>query len=308
MQQHTGQHVLSQAFWELLKGETLSFHMGPEVSTLEIGLKALSDADFDRVEDRANAIVREDREVKTYFVPEERIGEVPSAAPAQEARPPAGRRGRRLRLLGLRRYARPEDRRDRRDQDPGSREDPGQPSLRVPLRRPGPPRPPRQGPDGSSARGGLLVRAGRRRRAGRAARRRTQGPEETGPPPRGAAGRLRSGRGRPHGDRIASSPGSSGTRPPRKPASWPSTSSGTASSTSFTAPLSESQGHLIVARSESLKTDLRQLAAVIGAVLPVKGGGGPSLIELVTAEKARLREAVDAAVAWVRANAEKPGA
>ncbi|MGZ5479963.1 MAG: alanine--tRNA ligase-related protein, partial [Candidatus Aminicenantales bacterium] len=38
MQQHTGQHVLSQAFWELLKGETLSFHMGADVSTLEIGL------------------------------------------------------------------------------------------------------------------------------------------------------------------------------------------------------------------------------------------------------------------------------
>ncbi len=71
---------------------------------------------------------------------------------------------------------------------------------------------------------------------------------------------------------------------------------------------SESQGHLIVARSESLKTDLRQLAAIVGAVLPVKGGGGPSLVELVTAEKARLREAVDAAVAWLRANAEKPAA
>ena len=50
MQQHTGQHVLSQAFWELLKGETLSFHMGPDVSTLEIGLKTISDADCDRVD------------------------------------------------------------------------------------------------------------------------------------------------------------------------------------------------------------------------------------------------------------------
>ena len=71
---------------------------------------------------------------------------------------------------------------------------------------------------------------------------------------------------------------------------------------------SESQGHLIAARSESLKTDLRQLAAVVGAVIPVKGGGGPSLVELVTAEKARLREAVDTAVAWVRANADKTAA
>jgi alanyl-tRNA synthetase len=69
MQQHTGQHVLSQAFFETLKGETLSFHLGPDVSSLEIGLRAISDAEWDRVEDRANAIVWEDREVKTYFVP-----------------------------------------------------------------------------------------------------------------------------------------------------------------------------------------------------------------------------------------------
>ena len=57
MQQHTGQHVLSQAFWEVLKGETRSFHLGPEVSTLEIGLGSVSDAALDKVEDRANAIV-----------------------------------------------------------------------------------------------------------------------------------------------------------------------------------------------------------------------------------------------------------
>ena len=84
MQQHTGQHVLSQAFWELLKGETLSFHMGPDVSTLEIGLKTISDAGCDRVEDRANAVVWEDRPVKTYFVPEERIGEVPLRRPPKK--------------------------------------------------------------------------------------------------------------------------------------------------------------------------------------------------------------------------------
>ena len=84
MQQHTGQHVLSQAFWELLKGETLSFHMGADVSTLEIGLKTISDADCDRVEDRANAVVWEDRPVKTYFVPEERIGEVPLRRPPKK--------------------------------------------------------------------------------------------------------------------------------------------------------------------------------------------------------------------------------
>jgi alanyl-tRNA synthetase len=67
----------------------------------------------------------------------------------------------------------------------------------------------------------------------------------------------------------------------------------------------ENQGHLIAARSDSLLADLRKLVPGVGAVVPCKGGGGPSLIELVTPEKARLQEAVDAAVDWLRANEEK---
>jgi alanyl-tRNA synthetase len=81
MQQHTGQHVLSQAFLEAAAGETRSFHLGPEVSTLEIGLAAASDDLVDRVERRANEVVCEDREIRTFFVPAERIGEVPLRRP-----------------------------------------------------------------------------------------------------------------------------------------------------------------------------------------------------------------------------------
>lgn len=81
MQQHSGQHILSQAFYELLRGETKSFRLGPDVSTLEIGIAKVEDADLERVERRANAVVFEDREIKTYFVPEARIGEVPLRRP-----------------------------------------------------------------------------------------------------------------------------------------------------------------------------------------------------------------------------------
>ncbi len=81
MQQHSGQHVLSQAFLEVAAGETRSFHLGPDVSTLEIGLAAASDAVIDRVEHRANDVVFEDREVRTFFVPAERIDEVPLRRP-----------------------------------------------------------------------------------------------------------------------------------------------------------------------------------------------------------------------------------
>jgi len=81
MQQHSGQHILSQAFFERLKGETKSFHLGPDVSTLEIGIAEAGDEAVERVERRANEVVFEDREIKTYFVPEEKIGSVPLRRP-----------------------------------------------------------------------------------------------------------------------------------------------------------------------------------------------------------------------------------
>ncbi len=84
MQQHSGQHILSQSFFELLHGETLSFHLGEAVSTLEIGISAISAPDLARVEERANAIVFEDREIKTYFVPEEKISSIPLRRPPQK--------------------------------------------------------------------------------------------------------------------------------------------------------------------------------------------------------------------------------
>ena len=81
MQQHSGQHVLSQAFLEVLNGETRSFHMGETSSTLEIGIAAATDEALEGVERRANAVVVQDRPVRTYFVEPERIGEVPLRRP-----------------------------------------------------------------------------------------------------------------------------------------------------------------------------------------------------------------------------------
>ena len=84
MQQHSGQHILSQAFYEVVKGTTLSFHIGDEVSTLEIGVPKISDPDLDKVEARANAVLFENREIKTYFVPEDKIGTVPLRKPPKK--------------------------------------------------------------------------------------------------------------------------------------------------------------------------------------------------------------------------------
>lgn len=84
MQQHSGQHILSQAFYEVVKGATLSFHIGDDVSSLEIGVAKISDADLGRVEARADAVVFEDLEIKTYFVPEEEIGTLPLRKPPKK--------------------------------------------------------------------------------------------------------------------------------------------------------------------------------------------------------------------------------
>jgi alanyl-tRNA synthetase len=67
MQQHTGQHVLSAAFDRLFENRTTSFHMGAEVSTIDLAREA-SPAQVDRAVDEANLVVWEDREVSVRFV------------------------------------------------------------------------------------------------------------------------------------------------------------------------------------------------------------------------------------------------
>jgi len=84
MQQHTGQHILSQSFYKLLAGETLSFHIGNDFSTVEIDLRKITEEDTEKVERLANEIVFQNREIKTYFISEERIKEIPLRKPPQK--------------------------------------------------------------------------------------------------------------------------------------------------------------------------------------------------------------------------------
>jgi len=84
MQQHTGQHILSEAFYQLVKGETLSFHLGQEESSVEIGLESIKDETLFQVEQLANEMVFSDLEIKTYFLPEEKISEIPLRKPPKK--------------------------------------------------------------------------------------------------------------------------------------------------------------------------------------------------------------------------------
>jgi alanyl-tRNA synthetase len=58
MQQHSGQHLLSAVFLELFGFGTLSFHMGAEVSTVELGAKEITPEQMAAAEERVNEIVR----------------------------------------------------------------------------------------------------------------------------------------------------------------------------------------------------------------------------------------------------------
>jgi alanyl-tRNA synthetase len=301
-QQHTGQHVLSQAFWELLKGETLSFHMGPDISTLEIGLKSISDAECDRVEDRANAVVWEDRAVKTYFVPDDRIGEVPLRKPPKKQgllrvvevdgydySACGGTHVRRTGEIGLIRLGATEKIRGnlRFDFLCGGR------ALRDYRAKDRAGR--RLATTFSCAPGDMPAQVEKLAAEHRALKKRARGLEE-----RLAAFEseeiVRAADGRVVAGILADR-----TPEEARALALAVVKRGELAVAYGTA--GESQGHLILARSGTLKADLRQLVPVVGAVVPVKGGGGPSLVELVMAESARLREAVDAAAAWLRDNA-----
>ena len=84
MQQHSGQHILSQSFDEILQAGTLAFHLGEAASTLEMDLQKVSDEKVERVELRANEIVFEDREVKIHSLSEDEVGGLPLRRPPKK--------------------------------------------------------------------------------------------------------------------------------------------------------------------------------------------------------------------------------
>ncbi|HVF89569.1 MAG TPA: DHHA1 domain-containing protein [Blastocatellia bacterium] len=77
LQQHSGQHILSQAFVQACGAETRSFHLGAETSTIDIELQAPSDEHMRAAEDVANAIIFEDRPMQVHLVSEEEASRLP---------------------------------------------------------------------------------------------------------------------------------------------------------------------------------------------------------------------------------------
>jgi len=305
MQQHTGQHILSQAFFEVLRGETLGFHLGEDVSSLEIGLRTLSDNDSDRVEDRANAVVWEDLDIKTYFVPEERIDEVPLRRPPKKQgllrvvevagfdySACGGTHCRRsgevglIKILGIERI-RGRVRfeflcggralADYRLKDRGIRKIAGGFSCL---------------PRDAAAQVEKLSADGK------ALRKRIRGLQE----------RVASFEAqeiiRQASGRIIAAVLPDKTSDEARLLALNITRAGEFAVIYGTA--GEGQGRLIIARSEGLAVDLRGVIPVVGAALPVKGGGGPSLVELVTPEQDKLGTAIESARGWLEERLASP--
>jgi alanyl-tRNA synthetase len=84
MQQHSGQHILSQCFHTLFDAKTLSFHLGVKTSTVEIDLRDITEDEVEKTETLANEIVVQDEEICTYITPEEMIEQVPLRKPPQK--------------------------------------------------------------------------------------------------------------------------------------------------------------------------------------------------------------------------------
>jgi alanyl-tRNA synthetase len=77
MQQHTGQHILSQAFLKAAEAETVSFHLGNDYATIDINNSGLNPAHIEKAELIANQIIWENRPITARFIDKEEANALP---------------------------------------------------------------------------------------------------------------------------------------------------------------------------------------------------------------------------------------
>ncbi len=94
MQQHTGQHILSQAFMRVANAETLSFHLSDETVTIDLETTAVQPEHIEQAEYLANQVVWQNRPVHIRAASAEEAQQLPLR------KIPAGRDGR-LRLIEI---------------------------------------------------------------------------------------------------------------------------------------------------------------------------------------------------------------
>jgi alanyl-tRNA synthetase len=73
MQQHTGQHVLSQAFIRAGRRNTVGFHMGDDYATIDLDAENIGQQQLSEAERLANTIIYENRPIAVRIVPEAEV-------------------------------------------------------------------------------------------------------------------------------------------------------------------------------------------------------------------------------------------
>ncbi len=81
MQQHTGQHILSQAFIQTCDAETVAFHLGASYSTIDLNRTDLGPEALAAAEAAANAVVDAALPVTAAFVLPEELAGLPLRKP-----------------------------------------------------------------------------------------------------------------------------------------------------------------------------------------------------------------------------------
>ena len=76
MQQHTGQHILSQALVRVAGAETVAFHLSDNSVTIDLGVRALSGPALEQAEDLANQVVMSDLPVRAWFPTPAELGDI----------------------------------------------------------------------------------------------------------------------------------------------------------------------------------------------------------------------------------------
>jgi alanyl-tRNA synthetase len=77
LQQHTGQHILSQAFVALFNAETRGFRMLDQYSEIDVELEAPTEEKIDKAVELANRIIWEDRTIHIRQVTKEEAASLP---------------------------------------------------------------------------------------------------------------------------------------------------------------------------------------------------------------------------------------
>ena len=85
MQQHTGQHILSQAFIRTAGAETVAFHLNDDPVngslTIDVNRINLTPSQVEGAEDLANQIVSDNRTVSARFVARDQLASIPLRRP-----------------------------------------------------------------------------------------------------------------------------------------------------------------------------------------------------------------------------------